>query len=327
MVEIPGGVYPIGDDEPVLYSGQEYRSHVPRHSVAVEAFAIGQYPVTNAEYACFMADGGYAEERWWDTPDGRAWRSGEGTASGPSGNVWFWWRRFGEHPEQLDAMYQDGALGQELYERWQWRLTMDEAELAAHLRAIYPDGRRAEPSEWHNPRFNNPAQPVVGVSWYEARAYCAWLAAATSMPFRLPAEVEWEAAARGLAGRRYPHGESVDALPGNTSETRLMRTAPVGVFVDGATPEGVQDLMGNVMEWTSSLFGPQDDEALFGYPYKASDGREDTLAGIDMRRVARGGDWFDNRLRAVCSSRGSCTPNRRNAVGGFRVARASAGTS
>ena len=114
------------------------------------------------------------------------------------------------------------------------------------------------PRFWDDPDFNNPAQPVVGVCWYEARAYCAWLSAQFSpLPageglgvraaFRLPTEAEWEAAARGLGkGRTFAYRGKFDAARCNTFESHIRRTTPVGVFPGGETPEGVVDLCGNV---------------------------------------------------------------------------------
>lgn len=120
--------------------------------------------------------------------------------------------------------------------------------------------------------------PVTEVTWYGAIAYCRWRGA------RLPSEAEWEAAARGHAGRTYPWG---DAPP--TPERAVFgrpRGAhePVGRRPAGATPEGVHDLSGNLAEWTSTLYRP--------YPYRPDDGREDLEAAGE--RVTRGGDYvFD----------------------------------
>ncbi len=72
---------------------------------------------------------------------------------------------------------------------------------------------RANRHYWDDSRFNHPAQPVVGVSWFEARAYCAWLSAQTGQAYRLPSEVEWEAAARGFESRQYAYGPDFDAPP------------------------------------------------------------------------------------------------------------------
>ena len=71
LVAIPGGVYPIGDDEPIEWPGGITTTHIPRHEVEIAPLEIGRYPVTNAEWECFMEAGGYEEERWWDTEAGR----------------------------------------------------------------------------------------------------------------------------------------------------------------------------------------------------------------------------------------------------------------
>jgi iron(II)-dependent oxidoreductase len=124
-----------------------------------------------------------------------------------------------------------------------------------------------------NPGFEN--HPVTEVTWAGAVAYCAWRGG------RLPTEVEWEAAARGMSGRSYPWG---DALP--TTDLSVIHrpsgdTLPVGSRPQGATPEGLLDMAGSLQEWTSTLYRP--------YPYSADDGREDpTQPG---ERVTRGGDY------------------------------------
>ncbi len=77
LVVIPGGTYPIGSDE------GHYEDERPAHTVELASFQIGQFPVTNAEWALFMQAGGYEDERWWETAVAKAWRRGEGTAEGP----------------------------------------------------------------------------------------------------------------------------------------------------------------------------------------------------------------------------------------------------
>ena len=85
----------------------------------------------------------------------------------------------------------------------------------------------------------------MGLCWHEARAYCAWLSAQTDRTYRLPTEHEWEAAARGQARRPYAYDGQFDPAKGNTAETRLKRTTPIGVFPEGDTPDGISDLAGN----------------------------------------------------------------------------------
>jgi formylglycine-generating enzyme required for sulfatase activity len=296
---------------------------MPRHEIEIAPFRLARFPVTNAEWSLFLEAGGYEDESFWDSEGARRWKSGETTADGTRVGVRYWWRRFREDPPQLEIAWESGQLPKESYERWKERLTMTEAEFESHLKELYPGGKLREPRFWRHEAFNNPAQPVVGVSWFEARAYCRWISAQTGEDFRLPSEAEWEAAARGREGRRYPWGDEFDPLRANTAETRLKRTAPVGVFPAGDTPEGVTDLAGNVTEWTDSLFGPgmEFEEAPFAYPYRSEDGREESSAAADVRRVLRGGAWNDSLVLARSASRTGDLPDLRDfAVAGLRLA-------
>jgi len=327
MVAIPDGMYPIGDDEPIEWSvlGNSGTStaHIPRHTVELKAFQIGQYPVTNAEWTCFMDAGGYDDERWWDTADARRWQRGALAKEGTKSNNRVWRKRFLDDPAVFEQMEQEGRFpSAEALERWRGWLTLDDAGFDAALDGMWQAKRQTEPLYWRDARFNRPTQPVAGVCWYEARAYCAWLAAQTGLAVRLPTEAEWEAAAGGRERRRYPWGEAWDRLQANTYETRVKRTSPVGAFAVGDTPEHVADLAGSVGEWMTSLFGAgevDDEFPEFGYPYDAGDGREDAEAGQGVRRVVRGGSWYFNLDRARAAFRSWHHPDGRVNGLGFRL--------
>ncbi len=131
------------------------------------------------------------------------------------------------------------------------------------------DGRFAADKGYEN-------NPVAEVSWAAAGAYCAWRGG------RLPTEVEWEAAARGLQGRPWPWGDAPLSAELAVISGRAGETTAVGSVPKGATPEGLLDMAGSLAEWTSSLYRP--------YPYRADDGREDPAATGE--RVTRGGEYF-----------------------------------
>jgi iron(II)-dependent oxidoreductase len=115
--------------------------------------------------------------------------------------------------------------------------------------------------------------PALEVSWFGAREYCAWVGK------RLPTEAEWEMAARGTDGRKYPWGNAAPDRTRAQYDAGWRGTVPVGRFPAGASPYGVLDLAGNAWEWVSSVYRP--------YPYNARDGREDPASGGE--RATRGG--------------------------------------
>jgi len=338
LVDIPGGTYPMGTDD------SEYDDEKPAHTVELTPFQIGQFPVTNAEYKLFIDAGGYEDQQWWDTEEARAWLRGEASAEGAKQQ----WRDNRKTVQSWSEDYirdlvRQGRWTTERAENWiTWRNWTDERFEQA-LDEAYPPGKLyRQPEFWDDTRFNNPSQPVVGVTWFEARAYCNWLTAnvygsvprpvgsvatgagqspavtlptgrGTDLMFRLPTEAEFEAAARGRKGRLYPYGKAFDASKCNTFESHIRRTTPVGIF-DNATPEGAFDLSGNAYTWTLSIY----DEERFPYPYRSDDGRED-IPATGVRRVLRGGSWFVVRFGARAVFRGIDYPLGRDYYFGFRV--------
>jgi formylglycine-generating enzyme required for sulfatase activity len=336
LVEIPGGTYPMGDDS-------DYDDEKPAHKVELAPFQIGQFPVTNAEYKCFIEAGGYEDPQWWDTEEAGAWLNGEASTEGVKQQ----WRdnrktAQGWGEDYIRDLVTQNQWTSERAENWiQWCKCTDE-EFEERLEEWYPAGKLyRQPAYWDDARFNNPSQPVVGVSWFEARAYCNWLTANKSVPqpvgsatpglgpslevtlptgcgtdsriYRLPTEAEFEAAARGKEGRMFPYGKTFDVKKSNTFESHIRRTTPVGIF-DNATPEGAVDLSGNAYTWTLSIY----DQEQFLYPYRSDDGRED-IHKTDVRRVLRGGSWFVDHFNARAVCRGTPHPAARRNNIGFRV--------
>jgi formylglycine-generating enzyme required for sulfatase activity len=212
-VEVPAGTYPYGEEG--------------RTVVIRQPFWIGRYPVTNQQFAAFIAVGGYGDRQWWSN-EGRAWLEKE---------------------------------------------------------------KAAEPPYWHDRRVNAPNQPVIGASFWEAEAFCAWAGG------RLPTEEEWEATARGAQGLVYPWGDAWQAGICNTSETGLGVTSPVGLFPRGRQADrAIDDLAGNVWEWCAS--------------YSSGD------SGL---RVLRGGSWGYERDTALSAYRNCDRPFVRYRNVGFRV--------
>ena len=306
LIHIDGDTYPIGSDEGL------YEDEAPAHRVALAAFAIGKFPVTNAEWRHFLEAGGYDDERWWQTDAARAWRRGEGTAEGPRQEWREWRQRILANPGQIQELLQTARITSKQAKESEELRDLPNDAFEARLEQWYPPGRQTQPALWDDPAFNHPSQPVVGICWYEAQAYCAWLSAQSAVRFRLPTEVEWEAAARGQVGRRYPWTGEFDPARGNVFETHVRRTTPAGVFPCGDTLQGLADMSGNVWEWTASRYRP--------YPYDAHDGREDPEISSD-RPVLRGSSWHDDRVDARCASRDYFYPDFRLNRIGFRLVR------
>ena len=275
---VPGGSFYMGEDE---------EEHLNEH--LSKDFWISRYPITNAQFTAFIDGGGYGESRYWREAEEVGFWSGDG------------------FKDRLD-----------------------------------PHHPRDRPIDFGRP-YNVANHPVVGVTWYETLAYTRWLTDEwdeLGVTVALPSEAEWEKAARGGlqipvehvigvvetvgteasgelrdnpdAKRLYPWGNEFDLNHANTKESGVGATSAVGCFPAGANPYGVQDIAGNVWEWTRSLY-----EA---YPYEPTDGRE-ALAAVTKKTtvILRGGAYYALRKSARCAYRFRYYPHRRNYRFGFRV--------
>ncbi len=175
--------------------------------------------------------------------------------------------------------------------------------------AFLAAGGRNTPRFWDDPAFSHPRQPVVGVSWFEATAYCEWLSEGADQPYRLPTEAEWERAARGgVEGGQYPWGE--ESFDGSGGRFRQDATWEVGHAPPN--PYGLIDIGFNIHEWCSDWYGA-------GY-YAVSPEHDPQGPPTGERRASRGGAWRHAVKVSRCSARSSIPPDYRYNDYGFRVA-------
>jgi formylglycine-generating enzyme required for sulfatase activity len=231
-------------------------------------YLIGQHPVTTAQYAGFINDHGYDNPIWWDS----ARRAGV-------------WKR-GKIKRRVAKL--DAGVAQPQTPEAYW-------DLVKAGRVSEGEDESDRPWNFDERLREQPNHPVVGLTWYEALAFCQWLEArwrargwlAASQRVCLPNEPEWEKAARGglqlpaqamtttLAAmrdglkqtilpaesmnpgprRRYPWGDEFEPEFANTREIAVGTTCAVGCFANGQSPYACHDMGGNVSEWTRSLYG------------------------------------------------------------------------
>jgi formylglycine-generating enzyme required for sulfatase activity len=165
---------------------------------------------------------------------------------------------------------------------------------AQYKKYLATNPKATKPEYWDDERFNQPEQPVVGVSAIDAESYCEWTG------LRLPTEWEWEKGARGTDGRPYPWGEEKPTKERANFGGHVGQPTPVGNYPRGASPYGLMDMAGNVWEWTASVYGKDQ----YGSEW----------------RTMRGGS-FDSRNDNVCADHSSGNlPGDRDLHVGFRCA-------
>jgi gamma-glutamyl hercynylcysteine S-oxide synthase len=197
-------------------------------------------------------------------------------------------------------------------EGWRWR----ESVRAEHPLYWQPEGRGFSVRRFHRSEPLPPHQPVVHVNWYEASAWCRWAGR------RLPTELEWEVAAStepvaedGLGERKrlYPWG---DAPPGRghaNLDGGALGCVDVAAYAAGDSAWGCRQMIGNVWEWTASVFEP--------YPGFSPDAYQDySEPWFGTRKVLRGGSWATRGRMITNTYRNFFTPERRDVFAGFRTA-------
>jgi formylglycine-generating enzyme required for sulfatase activity len=190
----------------------------------------------------------------------------------------FWLSKYPVTNSQFALFMGDNGYGRREFwsdQGWQW----------------IQQARTTLPEYWRHPKYNAPTQPVVGVSWWEAEAFCRWAGGF------LPTEQQWEAAARGPDGYEYPWGNDWEDGICNTFEAKLGCPSAVGIFPRARSVFGLEDMAGNVWEWCSDRFG-------------------------GSARVIRGGGWYNFAWGCRAADRYGYEPSIRDNNLGFRLARA-----
>ena len=162
--------------------------------------------------------------------------------------------------------------------------------------------------------------PVTGVTWYEACKYCEWLnKQVTSREYSLPNEAQWEKACRGGKNCVYPWGDEFDPVRCNHGKPQL---ASVDAYPAQNEYECF-DFVGNVRQWTITLWGEKPTNPDFKNPWTDDDGRNDPDANSQIRRVVRGSSFTEDKQYLRCSARSGQFPENAGLLGirhGFRVA-------
>lgn len=264
LLRVPAGIFRMGSDQTSLPAAPA--NEQPQHAVWLSEFYIGRFPVTNAQFGAFIEAGGYDLQKHGDcwSEAGKQWRA---SSWQPQANI-------------------TNEPNRKFFLDWL-------AKRPAELRSL--------PFFWEDARFNAPNQPIVGITWYEAEAFCNWLSQCTRRHFRLPTEAEREKAARGSDGRIYPWGDVWQADRCNTSEHNLKSTTPVGVFSPrGDSPFDCADMAGNTFDWCLDWFSEGEYQRRVGAGGEIHDPAGPASGKV---RSVRGGSWSNDNAFARTAHR------------------------
>lgn len=177
--------------------------------------------------------------------------------------------------------------------------------------AFLEDTGHDRPRDWTDPAFAGDDRPVVGVSWHDAAAYCAWCGT-RGHPQRLPTEAEWERAARGgREGAAFPWGDEIPAWIPDGGRGPL--AGPWPVTLGEPNPFGLSGIAANVHEWCADWHDR-------GY-YAVSPERNPRGPSSGLRRASRGGSWRHAVTISRCAARSKIDPSFRYTDYGFRTVR------
>ena len=283
MVLIPAGEFLMGSSE-----GKEAYDEYPQHKVYLDSYYIDKYEVTIEKFREFCEATGYVTD---------AERKGMGEVWNPINNFSHWtmyyfkgvnwrcpdaWRHGHQHPKA-------------------WKDDIVDINDIVDIMDLYTI---------HLSCSDDLNYPVTQVSWNDAQVYAKWAGK------RLPTEAEWEKAARGIDGRRWPWGNVFNLdIEGVTVHANIASDSlvPVGSFPTGVSPYGVYNMAGNVQEWVADWYAPD----YYSYsPNNNPKGPEDGTS-----RVLRGGSWRHQKGYHVYSARREYqTPDYSSNFIGFRCA-------
>jgi formylglycine-generating enzyme required for sulfatase activity len=284
MAYVPAGWFRMGNKETdVAHFG--FPDERPDIDVYVGAFLMSKYEVTNQEYAQFVEAGGYENELYW-----------------------------GSLIEDWDSLIAQVPSYERVYGNDGW----NSVRMYIQTRFVDTDNRPG-PRLWEDDtppyEYGTDDYPVMGITLYEADAYCKWLSQKSGKLHRLPTEAEWEKAARGYEGYFFSYGNEYDPTRANT-ETE----GPQQVGSYPPNGYGVHDLTGNVWEWVSDQYRADAYQHL--YDTEKTDIRNprifDEVNRYD-RRIVRGGSFRSvNQINAKTTIRYPMFPNYWHTNIGFR---------
>lgn len=267
--------------------------------IGLKNIKVAIYPITNKEFSLFINDKGYQCDNYWNEASDCNWLNYENVIN----SIFNYWKnireRFNTNINAFDDFCKSSAVDMEQCASLAYFLDTEDNKLLELLSNLYKKENFSKPMLWDDPKYNNPSQPVVGVSYFEALAYCSWLSDKCQKKYRLLSKDEWEHIAKPRQ-KGYVFSNCISSHNCNTIEAEYQTILPVGILEQNKTKDGIYDLNGNIFEWTSSI-------------YKHGNNL------LDTQLYVKGGSWVQKKERALSKYNGRAKAWCRNLDVGFRV--------